>query len=347
MKVALIHMNLGLKGGLETRLYNYMRYFLGRGDKVMVITSKIALGIDIPREVDIMKIDLSSTPKPIRPWVFASKVDEIMDTMQFDFSLSLARTHSQKALIAPNTHKGYLKALDKKWNSPIDWMTNKLDQKAFNSTPHIFACSEMVRQEMIALYGIDGSKIHTLFPPINPYDFNPNAIQTKQELKQQLGLDPNKKTLVLVSTSHNRKGLPLMLDVMKQLAGKPIQLAVAGTPLSDLPSNVVSLGFQTNMKKLYWAADLLVHPAVYEPFGQVAAEALACGCPVIVSNKTGAKEILSTELGLVVPTLDPELWTKAIEKALGMTFNIPDDVLMQKGLTLEQHMQRMLGVAGI
>lgn len=347
MKVALIHMNLGLKGGLETRLYNYMRYFLSRGDKVMVITSKIALGIDIPREVDIMKIDLSSTPKPIRPWVFAGKVAEVMQTMNFDFSLSLARTRSQKALIAPNTHKGYLKALDKKWNSPIDWMTNRLDQKAFETTPHIFACSEMVRQEMIDLYGIDGNKIHTLYPPINPYDFNPNAIQTLPELKRQLGLDLDKKTLALVSTSHNRKGLPLMLEVMKRLENQPIQLAVAGTPLLHMPSNVVSLGFQTNMKKLYWAADLLVHPAVYEPFGQVVAEALACGCPAIVSDKTGAKEILSPEIGLVVPTLDPELWAKAIEKALAMSFAIPDDILVQKGLTLEQHMQRMLAVVGV
>ncbi len=344
MKVALIHMNLGLKGGLETRLYNYMRYFLKRGDKVMVITSKIALGIEIPREVDIMKIDLSSTPKPIRPWMFANKVEEVMETMNFDFSLSLARTSSQKALIAPNTHKGFLQAMDKKFNTPIDWMTNKLDQKAFEKTPHIFACSEMVRQEIIELYGIDGGKVQTLFPPINPYDFNPNAIQTPQNLRRELGLDPDKKTLALVSTSHNRKGLPLMLEVMQQLEGKPIQLAVAGTPLSNLPNNVVSLGFQTNMKKLYWAADLLVHPAIYEPFGQVVAEALACGCFVIVSDKTGAKEILSPELGLVVPKLDAQLWAMAIEKALAQTFDIPDDLLVQKGLTLEQHMERMLGV---
>lgn len=346
MKVALIHMNLGLKGGLETRLYNYMRFFIKRGDKVMVITSKIALGIEIPKEVDIMKIDLSSTPKPIRPWVFASKVDDLMQNTQFDFSLSLARTASQKVLIAPNTHKGFLKALDKRWNSPIDWMTNKLDKRAFNKTPYIFACSEMVRQEIIDLYGIEGSKIHTLFPPINPFDFNPNAIQTPQSLRRELGLDPDKKTLALVSTSHNRKGLPLMLEVMKKLEGKPIQLAIAGTPLSNLPSNVVSLGFQTNMKKLYWAADLLVHPAVYEPFGQVVAEALACGCPAFVSNKTGAKEIITPELGMVVPSLDAELWAQTIEKALNTTFNIPDDVLIKKGLTLEQHMERMLAVAG-
>ncbi len=346
MKVALIHMNLGLKGGLETRLYNYMRYFLKRGDKVMVITSKIALGIDIPREVDIMKIDLSSTPKPIRPWMFANKVAEVMDSMKLDFSLSLARTGNQKALIAPNTHKGYLQAMDKKLNTPIDWMTNKLDKKAFEKSPYIFACSEMVRQEIIDLYGIDDSKIHTLFPPINAYDFNPNAIQTPQNLRRELGLDPDKKTLALVSTSHNRKGLPLMLEVMKKLENKPIQLAVAGTPLSNLPSNVVSLGFQTNMKKLYWAADLLVHPATYEPFGQVVAEALACGCPVAVSDKTGAKEILSPELGLVVPKLDAEHWAQAIEKALQLPFNIPDDILVQKGLTLEQHMECMLGVVG-
>lgn len=347
MRVALIHMNLGLKGGLETRLFNYMRYFINRGDKVMVVTSKIDRGIDIPHEVDIMKIDLTSTPKPLRPWVFADKVNDLMQTTKFDFSLSLARTRQQQALIAPNTHKGYLVALNKRFNTPLDWMTNKLDKRAFENTPYIFACSEMVRQEIIDLYGIEGDKIHTLYPPINPYDFNANAIQSKPELKRAHGLDPNKKTILLVSTSHNRKGLPLMLDVMKQLERLPIQLAVAGTPLGTVPSNVVSIGFNTNMKRLYWAADLLVHPAVYEPFGQVVAEALACGCPVLVSDKTGAKEILTPQIGMIAPELNPELWAKAIEKALSIPFEIPEDVLAQNNLTLEQHMELMLTACGI
>lgn len=344
MKVALIHMNLGLKGGLETRLYNYMRYFINRGDKVMVITSKIALGIEIPREVDIMKIDLSSTPKPVRPWVFASKVDDLMQTTTFDFALSLARAASPNAVVAPNTHKGYLRTINKKMNSPIDWMTNKLDSRAFKNTPHIFACSHMVRQEVIDLYGIDEQKVHTLYPPINPYHFNPNALQTKSTLKRELGLDPDKKTLLLVSTSHNRKGLPLMLEVMQLLQRQPIQLAIAGTEISAVPDNVRSLGFQTNMKKLYWAADLLVHPAIYEPFGQVVAEAIACGCPALVSDKTGAKEILSPEM--VVPTLTADAWKKAIEQALAQHIAMPEDILIQKGLTLEQHMLAMLQATG-
>jgi glycosyltransferase involved in cell wall biosynthesis len=101
------------------------------------------------------------------------------------------------------------------------------------------------------------------------------------------------------------------------------------------------------MKRLYWAADLLVHPATYEPFGQVVPEALACGCPVLVSDKTGAKEILTPQLGMVVPELNPELWAKAIEKALAIPFHIPDDLLVQKNLTLDQHMERMLSVCGL
>ena len=52
-------------------------------------------------------------------------------------------------------------------------------------------------------------------------------------------------------------------------------------------------GTSNDMTAIYNAADLLVHPAIYEPFGLVCAEALACGLPVVTTLVTGAAELIT------------------------------------------------------
>ena len=68
------------------------------------------------------------------------------------------------------------------------------------------------------------------------------------------------------------------------------------------------LGFvnQSQLPSVYCAADLLVLPSLYEPFGFVVNEAMLCGCPVAVSDRVGAKYDLvrQGETGYVFPTGD-------------------------------------------
>jgi len=58
----------------------------------------------------------------------------------------------------------------------------------------------------------------------------------------------------------------------------------------SLTSRVKFFGFvnQQALPQLYRAADLMVLPSEYEPFGVVVNEAILCGCPVIASDKVGA-----------------------------------------------------------
>jgi glycosyltransferase involved in cell wall biosynthesis len=68
------------------------------------------------------------------------------------------------------------------------------------------------------------------------------------------------------------------------------------------------LGFvnQSQLPSVYCAADLLVLPSLYEPFGFVVNEAMLCGCPAAVSDRVGAKYDLvrQGETGYVFPTGD-------------------------------------------
>jgi glycosyltransferase involved in cell wall biosynthesis len=81
------------------------------------------------------------------------------------------------------------------------------------------------------------------------------------------------------------------------------------------------LGFknQSALPQVYCSSDLMVLPSEYEPFGVVVNEAMLCGCPVIVSDRVGARFDLvrENETGFVYPAGDIEALSGALCRALG------------------------------
>jgi glycosyltransferase involved in cell wall biosynthesis len=80
------------------------------------------------------------------------------------------------------------------------------------------------------------------------------------------------------------------------------------------------LGFvnQSRLPDVYRAADILVLPSEYEPFGVVVNEAMLCGRPVIVSDRVGAKYDLvrEGETGFVYPCGDIEALAQILREVL-------------------------------
>lgn len=80
------------------------------------------------------------------------------------------------------------------------------------------------------------------------------------------------------------------------------------------------LGFinQSNLPQVYCSSDLMVLPSEYEPFGVVVNEAMLCQCPVIVSDRVGARIDLvrEGETGFVYPCGDVDALTCKLRAAL-------------------------------
>jgi glycosyltransferase involved in cell wall biosynthesis len=339
MKVALIHIRYIFKGGLETRLFNYIDYFLERGDEVHLFTSKISPDVVPPPGLHIHMVNLKWIPKPIRNFFFNKKLKRVLKRKEFDFILSLERTSRQFHVIAPSTHKGYLMAKNSVFYDLVDMLQIYLDKKAFASAKVVYACSIMVKEEIQRHYKIKSPHLRVLYPPVNLAKFN--ALVGREEARQIFNFDADKKYFVLVSTSHKRKGLDLLLEVFAMLPDS-YQLVVAGTSFQSKLANVQSLGFVKNVDQLYRAADFLVHPAVYEPFGQIITEAFACRLPVIVSMNVGAKELVNETNGIVVPNLDLATWLKCLEESVDKTFSFEGVEAVLADLSLEEHMNKML-----
>jgi len=67
------------------------------------------------------------------------------------------------------------------------------------------------------------------------------------------------------------------------------------------------------MPKFWNSVDVAVVPSLYEPFGLVALEALACGVPVVATTAGGLKEIVEDgKSGLLVPPGDAPALARAL-----------------------------------
>jgi glycosyltransferase involved in cell wall biosynthesis len=332
-------------GGLEARLLNYTDFFLQQGWEVHIAC----------RQVDKKVVPPGVILHKFRPLLAAQgkknlRFNQALQKWKkpaFDFELSLGRTSIQKNVLAPATHKGYLAALGQTTLQKDDLLQIQMDQAAYNTSAHIFACSKMIRNELITMYQVPEHKVHVLYPPFNPLRHHPFTEDEKIAARKKWGLAPHKIYHVFVSVSHERKGLPLLLEVFKKLTGTAHELLIIGHPVkTDLP-NVKSLGFFKETRMAYALGNYLLHPALYEPYGQVINEALHHQIPAIVSKNTGAGEILTPAYGRVMDSFNPDEWYEMIKNLPSRDFKIPPHVMEDLGLDLTHHMRQMLLVNGI
>lgn len=123
-----------------------------------------------------------------------------------------------------------------------------------------------------------------------------------------------------------RKGIPDLMLAFKalRLPGKVLHLI--GQPDTTLikhlashslwPAEAILMGHvpQIELKTHLSRANVLVLPSIEDGFGLVVAQALACGCPVVTTQNTGASElIIDGRNGFVVPPGDPVALRLAIE----------------------------------
>jgi alpha-maltose-1-phosphate synthase len=120
-----------------------------------------------------------------------------------------------------------------------------------------------------------------------------------------------------------RKGIPVLLEAWKRANIKDAELELTGSWLlsndkrSALPAGVRHLPpcSADELRRRYQSADVFIFPSFFEGFGLVLLEAMACGLPIISSERTAAPDFVSAENGSVVPAGDLEAWISALVTA--------------------------------
>lgn len=117
-----------------------------------------------------------------------------------------------------------------------------------------------------------------------------------------------------------RKGTPLLIEAWKAAALDDAELELAGPwrlpahQLGRLPAGLRPSGAlsASELRARFQNADVLVLPSFFEGFALVILEAMACGLPVIASDRAGAADLLDGDTGRVVAAGDLEAWVHAL-----------------------------------
>ncbi|MDQ6613551.1 MAG: glycosyltransferase family 4 protein [Actinomycetota bacterium] len=208
--------------------------------------------------------------------------------------------------------------------------------------------SESSRQQIIEEYGLDPA--HVVIAPlgVDLALFRP-ARPGAGDIISRAGGDPSRPYVLFVSTVHPRKNLAALRAAMSGLArrGLPHGLVVAasrppdrddakalfdeaGSDLPGAPGRVVLLRDLSDVElaALMAGAAAFCLPSLMEGFGLTALEAMACGVPVVVSNRGSLPEVVG-DAGVVS---EPD--AEALEEALHGLLTDPERLasLRQAGL---------------
>lgn len=335
MRISITHHQLNLRGGMETYLHNLINGFREQQDEVTVFVYKKHY---LPNPTcEVRRTNLTWLPRILRKYWFAGQLHKQKKLQEFNLKISLMRSFHQDIIVCGGTHRGYLKYTHQK-PSLMDRVEIAYEQKSYDTASYVVAHSPQLKEELINFYQIPADKILMTYPPIDTHLFNQQHRLNKLTLQQKYCLSSEKVTILFPSTGHRRKGFFALMEAMKKLPADKYELVIAGNQPIEVSSNQIKyLGFVDDMAELYSACDITILPSHYEPFGLVVIESIACGTPVIISQFVGAKDLISSEEGIILDDLSPDSIAKAIELAAAKKYNIRTDFVKHMQLTIKGH----------
>jgi glycogen(starch) synthase len=168
----------------------------------------------------------------------------------------------------------------------------------------VIVCSYYMRGHVADIFDIDEGRVTVIPNGVDPSELQPSG--DLQALRSEFA-QPNEKLVLLVGRLVYEKGFQLALDalpgVIDRVGNVRFLVAGSGTHEAELKAQAERLGLTEHgtflgwigddvLHSLYRIADLCVVPSIYEPFGLVALEAMASGCPCIVADTGGLREVV-------------------------------------------------------
>lgn len=294
-------------------------------NKLYVITSKhkkMYQSSDILHEIFIklpaMPYRLEYRQLFLLPRILAKlNVDVVHDTYHFGPFFFSKRGHSKIITvhdISPFIFRKKEPAYYKRrlLSSYEIWFRYKIVfRKILNNTDAIIAISNHTKEDLIKHFDISPDKIYVIYQGVNNAVFKPHGRQKVKIVEQKfyegkpsiiLGLDSDRNidnVETLIQSFLLVK--PLINNIKLMLIGIPNPAHLSLVEKLGVEKDVLFTGYipEEELPLIYNLADVFVHLSLYEGFGLSPLEAMACGTPVIVSNRTSLPEVVG-DAGILV-----------------------------------------------
>jgi UDP-glucose:(heptosyl)LPS alpha-1,3-glucosyltransferase len=167
----------------------------------------------------------------------------------------------------------------------------------------VICISRMVQTEIHERFGLPRERLPVIYNAIDPAMFNPGLRMHRDALRASHAIAGDAVVFLLVGSAYARKGVGRAIEALAEVPA-PAHLLVVGRD-RDVPryrrlarhcgvgARVTFAGAQRDPRPFYGAADAFVLPTLYDALSNAVLEALACGLPVITSDRCGAAELVA------------------------------------------------------
>ena len=188
-------------------------------------------------------------------------------------------------------------SFDRGTEDMIDSRVFSIEKRGMEAADKVMAVSDLTRNIVINKYGIDPSKVVTVH---NAVDFS-----GRENLQVERGVKD--KVVTFLGRITFQKGPEYFIEaaakVLKRTTGVRFVMAGSGDMMNRCIRHAARLGISdrfhftgflrgTDVQKMFALSDVYIMPSVSEPFGISPLEAMRSNVPSIISNQSGAAEVL-------------------------------------------------------
>ncbi len=228
-------------------------------------------------------------------------------------------------------------------------MSSWMGRTAIMDADAVIAVSNGTKEDILRVYPLPAERVHVIY---NGIDLNEFQRTDENTALKAYGVDASVPYILFVGRITRQKGVTHLVDAIRYLPKDTQVVLCAGAPdTPEIASEMrqkVDDALKTHPRiiwiekmiskpeviQLYSHARVFCCPSVYEPFGIINLEAMACGAPVVASATGGIKEVVvDGETGYLVPfeqdletsfPTQPEKFAKDLASKLSELLNDAD-----------------------
>ena len=259
------------------------------------------------------------------------------------------KAHQRGAKFVCDRGSSHIRAQDEllreehaQWNMPfvgIDPRTTAREESEYEEADCITVPSTFVYRTFVE-QGVSANKLRLL-----PYGVNLSRFQPVDKP------DSQRFDILFVGGMSLRKGVQYLVQAYQKIKHPAKSLTFVGSPSAGLiealtarglwPEDAIVFGHmpQTELKKVMSRSHVLVLPSLEEGLAMVMAQAMACACPVVASNHTGAEDLMTDGVeGFIVPVRDVSALTDQLQQ-------LADEPILRDSMS-EKALQKVQGLDG-